>query len=428
VDQPVPRLSVGDKHAQDRQQNLAFKSPTLKNNPMNLQLKPLKFWLAGLVCLMFTATSLFAQPPGKGGGGGGDTSGYTLVDLLSPYHVIDGNWSGTSAIQVSGGTIPGSPVHVIGFYERDNIQNAPCLWTVNSATSVIVEDLSDWVSVNSVNSAGILGGSIADETSTSLPAVRLASGIVVTLPTPGSGWGQVRAITELAGESPDRTFQAVGTHSAGSQGGPSATLWTIGEDGEVISAQPLQAPDGLNLYARDVNQYGQTSGSVVIESEASAAFAAFDEFGDLRITPLFLDYAIFVYLWDIYLNDSGDVMAFAGEPIDGMHGTLGRTFVWPASGGMIHLSDLNNGDSVSGHDIATVDGKLQVVGHAFASKGRFAFLFNNGQLLNINNLVKAGGWELWLANGVSNAGHICGRGRLTIKNKTQHHGYVLLKK
>jgi hypothetical protein len=384
-------------------------------------------WLVTLVFAILTAPSLFAQRPSKGGGGSGDTGGYTLVDLLSPYHVADGNWSGTSATGVSGGAIPGNPVYVIGFYERDNSQVTHCLWTVNHATSVLVEDLSNWVSVNAVNSAGILGGSIADETSTSLPAVRLASGIVVTLPTPGSPWGQVHAITELAGESPDRTFQAVGTHSAGSQGGPWATLWTISEDGDVLSAQALQAPDGLNLYAQDVNQYGETSGTVVIGSEASAAFAAFDEFGELGITPLFLDYANFVYLWDIYLNDSGDVMAFAGEPIDGMHGTRGRTFVWPASGGMIHLSDLNNGDSVSGHDIASVDGKLQVVGHAFASKGRFAFLFNNGQLLNINNLVKASNWELWLANGVSNAGHICGRGRLTIKNKTQHHGYVLLK-
>ena len=390
---------------------------------MRPRLNPLNFWLPVLAGLMLMTTNLSAQPPGKGG----DTGGYTLVDLLSPYHVADGNRSHTSATRVSGGTIPGNPVYVIGFYERDNSQVTHCLWTVNSATSVIVEDLSDWVSVNAVNSAGILGGSIADETSTSLPAVRLASGNVVTLPTPRSPWGQVHAVTELAGVSPSRTFQAVGTHSAGSQGGPSATLWTIREDGVVISAQALQAPDGLNLYARDVNQYGETSGSVVIGGEAWPAVAQFDDAGDLEINPLLLDYANFVYLWDIYLNDTGDVMAFAGEPIDGMHGTRGRTFVWPASGGMINLSDLNNGNGVSGNDIATVDGKLQVVGHAFASRGRFAFLFNNGQLLNINNLVKASNWELWLANGVSNAGHICGRGRWTIKNKTQQHGYVLIK-
>jgi len=70
---------------------LAFKSPTLKNNPMNLQLNPLKIWLAGLTCLMFTAASLFAQPPGKGGGGGGGDSSSNGGGVI--YFTYGPSWS-----------------------------------------------------------------------------------------------------------------------------------------------------------------------------------------------------------------------------------------------------------------------------------------------------------------------------------------------
>jgi hypothetical protein len=150
--------------------------------------------------------------------------------------------------------------------------------------------------------------------------------------------------------------------------------------------------------------------------------------GDLWIAPLELSYSSFVYLWDAHINDNGDVMVEAGEPLSsGQIGVYRRTFIWPTTGGMLNLSDLNGGSPVAGMDMASVGGQLQIVGEAYSSKGWYGFLYRDGQLQNLSQLVSSSGWNLWGGRGISNDGHIVGEGRLTVKRSTQFHGFLLLK-
>lgn len=120
--------------------------------------------------------------------------------------------------------------------------------------------------------------------------------------------------------------------------------------------------------------------------------------------------------------------------ITGNSGTLGannsHAFLWD-KGKMIDLGVLPTGNSSQGNGI---NGRGEVVGGSdifipsnlgFGPPGTYVshgFLYSNGQLQDLNDLIPANsGWVLGAASGINNRGEIAGTG--TINGET--HGYLL---
>jgi hypothetical protein len=383
-------------------------------------------WRTVLLFISFAValepSQVFAQKP-KGGD-------YTTIDLLSPYHVADGNWSGTRATRVSNRSAASSDVYVVGqFDDDDSSASFPGLWTVTLAGSVSVLDLSStMLDVRDVNSDGIAAGSTVGER----PAVRFADGRVIVLPTPSDLPGLVWAISELKlpANASERHFMAVGNHQTDGVNGEESSLWIISETGSVQPRLPLIDTSGLKFFAYDVNSSGVMSGTLFIDGIGNVPATAIMVGSQLAITYLGIPNPQIDGFFDVYINELGDVTGRGWEWADSTIGQLGRAIVWPSTGGSTQLTSLNSGNSVWSSDIAAVSGKLQVVGDAFLSpaKGWYAFLYTDGKLSNLNSLNGTAGWTLRRAEGVNSSGDICGLGFVTVRRSNQTHGFLMRKK
>ncbi len=361
-------------------------------------------------------TSAFAQK-GKPGGGG-TTAAYTIVDLQSPYHAADGNWSQTYADKISQPHPVSGTAFVTGRYVR-YAQSSPCLWAVQSTQSVSVIDLAGLIEPTDVNAAGVVGGSVNDR-----PAILVPDVGVVILPTINNGLGQVVALND---PDADGAFDVLGFQQASGPGNVE-TLWTIASDGTVLSVQLLVNEQVPTLHLYDVNNAGIMAGVSWQDGFAVPLLAWIDEQSALQIEYLpNPDPDAIRYFRNMQLDDTANVLGYGAEPAPDL-GEYPRAVVWPLDGQVLSLSTLIGGNTTSGNGIATVNGAMQVVGAGFANAtGRYALLYTSGKVTDLNRVSKGSqSWSLWMADGVNTAGWICGRGRVKVGRSSEDHGYVLI--
>ncbi len=373
-----------------------------------------------LAALLIGQSTALAQ---KKGGGGGTTAAYNIIDLRSPYHAADGNWSFAAADRISHPDPSTGAVYICGWYDRGNGTSRSCLWAVSAAQSVAVADLDGVLDARprDINSAGIVGGSADGR-----PAVRLADQTVVTLPTSGDiiGW-----VTGLSDPDENGNFLVVGFQQPYDpaviiyQG----LLWTVAGNGAVLDTELLVTAQGVSFEPYDVNNAGIIAGRARVSGQAPAR-AWFDANAGLQIEYLpNPDPAAIKYWHDMQIDDAGNVVGRGAEPVSGGLGNYPRAVVWPIAGPVVSLSTLNGGMSTQGNGIALVNGSPQVAVSAFSNTGWYASLYTQGRLSDLNRLSKGSQtWSLWHGAGVNHAGWICGQGRVGSGRSTQQHGYVLI--
>lgn len=363
-----------------------------------------------------THSSAFAQKK--------QSAAYKIIDLRSPYHAADGNWSSTNARSISPVDPVTGLVYICGGYERYGAGSS-CLWAVSIAGTVAVADLNGLIGAIDVNSAGIVGGIIPG-----VPADRPAVwhpdfGVLDLLDTPDAA-GRVAALNDPnnAGE-----FQAIGVKetltSSGSQ--IQGMLWTITVDGQVLPAKPISDESGISIDPYDISNSGVITGVKYVDGRHVPLFAWFDETDTLQVEYLPNPDPAIVYWYDLQIDNAGNVVGRGGIPrADG--GYYPRAVVWPATGPAVSLSTLTGGASTWGNGIATVGGVMQVAGSAFRnSSGWYATLYASGKLTDLTKVSKGTEtWSLYEGNGVNSAGLICGRGRVGPARSAQNHGYVLI--
>jgi probable HAF family extracellular repeat protein/predicted outer membrane repeat protein len=132
--------------------------------------------------------------------------------------------------------------------------------------------------------------------------------------------------------------------------------------------------------------------------------------------------------------DSGNIFASeavgnnaAGQVVGWKHTGFGsqfHAFSWTASGGLVDLSTLENGDYNS--DARAVNDSGQVVGASDVwvgdEKTYRAFIYDNGVMTNLESLVtNLGTWKLLAAEDINNSGQIVGWG----ENNGQTRAFLL---
>jgi hypothetical protein len=370
--------------------------------------------------LVIGQSTAFAQ---KKGGGGGTTAVYNIIDLRSPYHAADVNWSFAAADRISHPDPSTGAVYICGWYDRGDGTSRSCLWGVSAAQSVAVADLDGVLDARprDVNSAGIVGGSANGR-----PALRLPNQSVVTLPTSGDIIGQVMGLSD---PNENGEFLAVGFQQPYD---PSTViyqgmLWTVAGNGAVLNTQMLVTAQGISFEPYDVGNTGIMAGRARV-AEQAPALAWFDPNGTLQLDYLPNPAPAAIRYWhDMQIDDAGNVVGRGAELVSGGVGNYPRAVVWPIDGPVASLSTLTGGTSTQGNGIALVNGSLQVAGSAFSNNAWYAFLYTQGRLSDLNRLSKGSQtWSLWHGAGVNRVGWICGQGRVGSGRSAQQHGYVLI--
>ncbi len=104
-------------------------------------------------------------------------------------------------------------------------------------------------------------------------------------------------------------------------------------------------------------------------------------------------------------NNSGDILGIIPGPQN-------KTIVYQANGAQVDLSKLAGGLGADGY---AINDRSQVVGSVYsgAPSPDHAFIYTNGQVLDLNSLIPPGsGWHLDEAFGINNAGQIVGQGTI----------------
>lgn len=355
----------------------------------------------------------FAQKPKPGA-----TASYTIIDLRSPFHAADGNWSQTYAEKISSRDPATGLIYVTGEYVRAG-QTKPCLWSVSANQTIVATNLAGLIEPRDVNAAGIVAGIVNDR-----PALWIPNVGVVPLPTTNNGLGQVVALNE---PDEDGVFEVLGSQQAAPSGNVE-TLWTVASDGTVLSTRLLTNEQTPILNLMDINNSGVMAGVSYREGVDEPLIAWLDSQNALQIQ--FLpnpDPATIRYFRNMQLDDAENTLGYGAEPAPNL-GEYPRAVVWPTNNPVVSLSTLINGGSTSGNGIANVNGAMQVVGSGFANAtGRYALLYTNGKITDLNRVSKGSlTWTLGMAGGVNSAGWICGQGRVKVGKSNEDHGYVLI--
>lgn len=363
-----------------------------------------------------TPSPAFAQKPKPGGGT--TTAAYTIVDLRSPYHAADGNWSQTYADKISSRDPVTGLAFVTGEYVRAG-QTKPCLWSVSANQSVVATNLAGLIEPRDVNAAGIVAGIVNDR-----PAILLPNVGVIPLPTTNNGLGQVVALND---PDADGVFEVLGSQQT-TPSGNVETLWTVASDGTVLSTRLLVNEQTPNLNLMDVNNSGVMAGVSYRDGVDEPLLAWLDSQNSLRIQFLPNPAPTTIrYFRKMQLDDAGNVVGYGAEPAPDI-GEYPRAVVWPVDKPVVSLSSLIGGASTSGTGVATVNGTMQVVGNGFSNAtGRYAMLYTNGKITDLNRVSKGSlSWTMGMADGVNSSGWICGSGRVKVGKSNEDHGFVLL--
>jgi probable HAF family extracellular repeat protein len=113
------------------------------------------------------------------------------------------------------------------------------------------------------------------------------------------------------------------------------------------------------------------------------------------------------------INAQGDVVGFSNpdEPGDELGEFLSHAFLWIS--GAAQATDLGTLDADPVSEAFAINSRRQVVGISFgdAVRGPRAFLYENGELIDLNDLVEIGSDVLMSAQDINEAGQITGRVR-----------------
>jgi probable HAF family extracellular repeat protein len=119
-----------------------------------------------------------------------------------------------------------------------------------------------------------------------------------------------------------------------------------------------------------------------------------------------------------WINDGGDVVGIAEEPVFCPNGNGGHAFLW--SNGVLH--DLGTSAGLENSEAPFINSKRQVVGYSFSCDSSItpdAFLWENGSMVDLNTLIpSSSGFYLWTAGFIANNGEIAALGLLP--NGDQH--------
>jgi probable HAF family extracellular repeat protein len=110
------------------------------------------------------------------------------------------------------------------------------------------------------------------------------------------------------------------------------------------------------------------------------------------------------------INLAGDVVGFSNpdEPGDEIGDFIARAFYWPYGGAIAEDLGTLAGDAFS--EAFAINGRRQVVGVSFGgSVGSRAFIWEGGDLVDLNDLVDIGDDVLQSAQDINDAGQITGR-------------------
>ena len=271
---------------------------------------------------------------------------------------------------------------------------------------------------------------------TSLVALSLCGAVkaapiyqVTNLGTPGAFAYGVNASAQVTGQMSvtgnDHAFlySAGTTQDLGTLNGNGSVGWDINDSGQVTGSK-FSGTDHAFLYSggtmldlgtfagngglyfgegRDINDSGNVTGySTTAGLAANHAFlyasGAMQDLGTLGGRDSF----------GMGINDIGDVTGRAYLAGDSAY----HAFLYSA--GIMHdLGTLSGGNNSQGLDINATG---QVVGRAETATGEHAFLYDNGQLLDLDALLDlgdpdvAGGLVLSQANGINDSGQIVAYG------------------
>jgi len=351
---------------------------------MRLQTRTTRLLAAAAVTLVMAwlnLTSDHAEGKGKpgGDGGGGSSKPYRLVDLggfvggdFVQAEALDvNNPDGAGVMQVAGYSLvpPG-----LGVADA-------AIWDVSADGQIL--DLTDIAPATSGNTGGRRVNDLGYVLVADLLWVPAAG--YVTLPGLGSGPGIPRLMDDLG---------SVFGGALDANGIEHAVAWDVRPNGQV--SEPVDLDDMDGFIWNDVNNNGVFAGYVPGDG---AAIAWFDEQGALQVQilgKLHPDGGASA----VCINDNR--MVAGNATYDG----LTEGFVWTAETGMVSLGSFNG----LGSDVRDINNQGQIVGWS-RSDGRFgqvAFLWQNGQMFDLNNITDGGGGQNWIqiANGINDAGHI----------------------
>jgi probable HAF family extracellular repeat protein len=367
----------------------------------------------GRCTVIATVVGLFCstEAPAKKPPADDEAAQYTVVDLLG----IPGN----SFFQSQAGSLS-EPDEAGGVLVVGNSHNqgalTPAFWSVCGEGTFPIGDVNlglppgaTGAEASDINDLGVItvnteGTTERDEDGhLVLPAWVLVPG---------------RALQELPRWSSRAKAHALNNlgEIVGKDGGDGA-LWRLD------AAGTPGAPISLgSFFPSDINDQGLMVGRWYERPGGQAAIAWFDDAGNLHVEWLGLQTT-----WGseaTAISDNGAwVAGYFEEYVD--DAWYFEAFVWTAETGMVGLGTLERRDL--GSSVATgVNNRGQVVG--LSSTGRknpqAAFLWQNGQMVDLNSLIDPGDVYLSGADDINEAGHVVGF--MGIPSVSQMHGFLLV--
>ena len=334
---------------------------------------------------------------GGGGGGGGESDPYVLVDLLGvPNLEPDGS---TSYLSTAGSVTeidPDGTVLVTGHSHLHPQQsNHPVNWYVNADGTFSLADLG--------LPPGAADASVADVNDFGDVVVNAWGGSETSYVLMSGGTWQallddteVRAINNLS--------EAIGGSDF------NGYFWSLDADGQVTATI---FPG--TFQPNDINDQGVMVG----EWQGFAAAAWFDANNELQVEAL----TDTLNSTATAISENGELVVGTISSFDG-NAWFSEAFVWTDSTGVVGLGTLEG----SGSSYATgVNSAGQVVGWSDVKGkiGQAGFLYQNGQMSNLNKLVSTGGKTLRFANDINDAGHIVGD-LVNSRSGGETHGFLLI--
>jgi probable HAF family extracellular repeat protein len=128
------------------------------------------------------------------------------------------------------------------------------------------------------------------------------------------------------------------------------------------------------------------------------------------------------------INRQGTVAGFSDTPGDVVDGVLSANFqaaLWPADGGIVNLHTLP-GDALA--EATGINDRGQIAGTSFAASGAArAFLWQNGQIYDLNTLVPANSGLYMISTGdINDHGDITGQACVVASGCTELHTFVAI--
>jgi len=184
-----------------------------------------------------------------------------------------------------------------------------------------------------------------------------------------------------------------------------AALWSAKDPGAAPQVLPPLEDDGSSS-ATAINDRGQIVG---ISGACDRAFGRFSArkavmWEDGVPRPLD-DLGGAAWNTPAALNQHGDAAGFAN--VAGGGGLSAHAVLWPREGGIVDLETVD--DDVLSLAFGIND-RRQVVGQSIGAGGSRAFLWQDDEIVDLNDLVEAGSPHLIYANDINNHGEIAGQG------------------